>query len=140
LVELEARAKSNGVERLTFVDRDFIAKREPSVTAVAGLYSPETGIVDAEGLVRTLLHTGQDAGMLFLPGTRLTGADPVADGIRLHTGRETILARQVVNAAGLYADDVSRVLGGESFTIYPVRGEYAELRPSRRHWVHGVVD
>jgi len=139
LVELEARAKNNGVERLTFVDRDFIAKREPSVTAVAGLYSPETGVVDAEGLVRALLRTGQDAGVLFLPGTRLTGADPVSEGIKLHTGREMILARQVVNASGLYADEVSRLLGGESFAIYPVRGEYAELVPARRSAVNALV-
>jgi glycerol-3-phosphate dehydrogenase len=101
--------------------------------------SPESGIVDAEALVKALLRAGETEGVIFLPGTRLLGADPVTGGIALRTERETILAAQVVNAAGLYADEISRLLGGERFTIYPARGEYAELTPAKRSLVNGLV-
>jgi L-2-hydroxyglutarate oxidase LhgO len=142
ILELEAlqrRGTDNGVEGLEIVDRAFIVAREPAVNARFALWSPESGIVNAEELVRALLRTGADAGVMFLPGTRLAGADRHAEGMVLTTERESILARVVVNAAGLYADDVSRMLGGERFTIYPCRGEYAEFTPAKRALVNALV-
>ena len=139
LEALWRRGIANDVEELDLVDHHFIARREPAVRAVAGIFSPETGIVDAEELVKALLRAARSAGVVFLPGTRLVGADPHADGLVLRTERETMLTGTVVNAAGLYADDVSRMLGGESFTIYPCRGEYAQLTTSRRSLVNGLV-
>jgi glycerol-3-phosphate dehydrogenase len=109
------------------------------VQAVAALLSPETGILEAEALVQTLLRVARERGAHFLPGTRVMGGDVVAGGIEVRTERETIGARIVVNAAGLFADDISRRLGGEPFTIYPCRGEYVELAPAKRHLVKELV-
>jgi glycerol-3-phosphate dehydrogenase len=114
-------------------------KREPHVNAAAAIYSPRSGIVDAERLVTALFRSCEAAGVMFLPASRLVAADPGADGVGLHTERESMIAGQVVNAAGLYADHVSALLGGETFQIFPCRGEYAELTPARRHLVNGLV-
>src|SRR5258708_15191123 len=142
LHELEAlrqRGTANGVEGLEVVDRAFMAAREPAVSGVAALWSPDSGIVNAEELIKALLRTGADEGVIFLPGTRLLATERRADGMELRTERESIHARVAVNAAGLYADDVSRMLGGERFTIYPCRGEYAEFVPAKRSLVNGLV-
>ena len=139
LEALYARGRENGVEGLQMVDRGFIRKREPEIRAASAILSPETGIVDAEALVKALLRAAEASDAVFLPGTRLVSADANPEGIELHTGQETILASTIVNAAGLYADDVSRLLGGEAFKIYPVRGEYAELVPAKRSLVNGLV-
>ena len=139
LEALQRRGTENGVAGLTLVDRAFIVAREPAVSTRVALWSPDSGIVNAEELVKALLRTGADAGVMFLPGTRLVGADRHAEGMVLTTERESILAGTVVNAAGLYADDVSRTLGGETFTIYPCRGEYAEFTPAKRSLVNGLV-
>jgi L-2-hydroxyglutarate oxidase LhgO len=139
LEALCTRAAGNGVEGVQLVDRTFIARREPAVRAIAALYSPESGIVSAEELVKALARAAEAAGVIVLPGTTITAADHHPEGILIHTGRESILAGTVVNAAGLYADEVSRLLGGERFVIYPCRGEYAELAAAKRSLINAVV-
>jgi len=139
LEALERRGSANGVRGLEMVDLAFLRQREPHVFARAALWSPATGRVEAEALVRVLMRLAESHGAIVLRGARLLGGTPREHGFDLTLEHETIAARTVVNAAGLHADDVSRALDGESFKIYPVRGEYAELRPSRRHWVNGLV-
>ena len=139
LHKLQRIAHANGVTSVVAVDADFVRSREPNVRAVAALWSPDTGIVEAEALVKALEHLCKQQDVAVVVGSPLVGATPGPDGIELVTPHESFLAHTVVNAAGLYADEVSSTLGASRFTIYPCRGEYAELAPSKRHMVNGLV-
>jgi L-2-hydroxyglutarate oxidase LhgO len=139
LERLAALGQANGVRGLAMVDHAFVREREPHVRAHVALWSPESGVVEAEALVRQLASLCDGAGVMRLPASPLVGAAPLGDEIALDTPRERILAPIVVNAAGLFADSVSAMLGGQSFRIHPCRGEYAELVPSRRDLVHALV-
>lgn len=139
LEPLLARGLANGVDDLTIVDEQAIRRREPEVAGIAAIHSPSSGIVDAEAYVRALARAADAAGAILLPASPLVGATPGEAGIELRTARETIGAAQVVNAAGLYADEVSALLGGETFTIYPCRGEYVALTPGWRNRVRTLI-
>jgi L-2-hydroxyglutarate oxidase LhgO len=136
---LRERGLANGMARLDIVDAAFVRAREPHVVARGALWSPDSGRVEAEALVHTLLRMAERHGAMLLRGARVVSGDRNGSGFEVRLERETIPARTVVNAAGLYADDVSAAFGGERFTIYPCRGEYAELKPSRRGWINGLV-
>jgi L-2-hydroxyglutarate oxidase LhgO len=139
LEALCARGTANGVQGLDIVDAAFIESREPHVSGVAALWSPNTGRVDASALVRALLQRAQRYGAIFLYDSTVHHGEPASGEYRVQLEREVLRARTVINAAGLHADDVSVALDGERFTIYPCRGEYAELKPSRSNWVSGLV-
>ena len=136
---LRARGTANGAAGLEIVDQAFVCTREPRVRCAGALWSPNTGRVDASALVNALLRQAQKAGVIFLNRSRAVDGRPGTGMIEVRLERETLSARAVINAAGLYADEVSASFGGERFRIYPCRGEYAELKPSRRDWVNGLV-
>jgi L-2-hydroxyglutarate oxidase LhgO len=132
LTELEARARGNGVDDVRLIGRDEIVARQPGLAATAALLSPSTGLVAADALVQALLQECRDRDVSWIPGTAVKGGMRTERTIEVRTEQETIRATVVVNAAGLYADDLSAGLGGEAFKIYPCRGEYAELTPRWR--------
>jgi glycerol-3-phosphate dehydrogenase len=139
LEQLLAVGLANNVSDLALVDAAFVKRKEPHVAAVAALDSPSTGVLSAETLVQTLRRLCTQREVAFLPGTGVVRGEPVNGGLTLFTEREQISAAVVVNAAGLYADEVSASLGGEAFKIYPARGEYAELAPGKRSLLKGAV-
>ena len=147
LAALLKRGTANGVENLHIVDSAAIRAREPHIRGTAALEVPSTGIVSAEDLVRTLARLATDGGAHIVPRAKAVALRPAKGSIQVDVEigdegggqKETIEARCVVNAAGLYADEVAAMLGNQSWKIYPVRGEYCEIRGPRASLINSLV-
>src|SRR5687767_2906548 len=98
LEALRARGVTNGV-RLEMVDADFVRTREQHVHAAAALWSPDTGILEAEALITTLVRLCRDRDVAMLVGTTVLEASSANGGVELRTPHEAFTARTVVNAA-----------------------------------------
>ncbi|QQS49270.1 MAG: NAD(P)/FAD-dependent oxidoreductase [Acidobacteriota bacterium] len=130
LESLKARGETNGVEGLEIIDRQAIERLEPNVISAVAINSPNTGIVEPEELVKALARQARENGAHLLTDTPVIAIEVRDDLVYLRTPREEVPARVVINAAGLYADEVARMFGFDRHTIHPCRGEYAELPPS----------
>jgi glycerol-3-phosphate dehydrogenase len=147
LLALKKKGEENGVQGLQLLDAAGIRAREPHARGYAALDVPSTGIVSAEELVHALarIAESQDANLVNYARVESLEAqkDCVVVGLRIgdeeQSETEQISARCVINAAGLYADEVAQLLGPRPWKIYPVRGEYCELRGAKTALVNNLV-
>ncbi len=144
---LRRKGEGNGVEGLRIIDAADIRSIEPHIKGHAALQVPSTGICSAEDLVRAFARLAEEHGANLVNHAKVIALEPVKDTIRVRlrigddeqSETESIEARCVINAAGLYSDEVAGLLGPRPWRIYPVRGEYCEIRGPRTGLIQNLV-
>lgn len=117
---------ANGVPRLEICSSERMRLLEPKLNpdVVGGLYAPTGGIIEPYRYVFALVENAQRNGVILKTEFEVTDARHDGETYTIHSRRgDRIRAKRVVNAAGLYADEVSRIFGGENFKIIPRKGE-----------------
>lgn len=146
LEEILERGRGNGVE-LRMLSAAEARALEPNVPAVAALFSPNTGIVSAHGLMDHFLHVVREAGAVFQPHTELVGLERRIGDYRLtvRTGGEveSFTSERVVNAAGLEADTVAALAGidveAAGYRLHYCKGSYFSVRAAKAGLVSRLV-
>jgi len=127
LTELLERGRTNGVAGLEILSREEVLDREPQITQnVAGaLWAPSAGIFLPFGAALAFAENAVRNGVKVItdcPVEEIVTEAGKITGVRTKHG--FLAAKYVINAAGVYADEISRLAGDDSFAIKPRKGEY----------------
>lgn len=129
------RAQQCGVTDLTHLDSDQARSLEPELVCHSALLSPSTGIVDSHALMLTLQGDAENHGAQCVFHTPFKQGRLVPDGIFeldfAGDDPQSLTARTVINATGLYAPDVARQFAGTPQHTIPAarycKGNYFTL-------------
>ncbi len=145
---LYRQGTENGVQGLTMITRDELHKREPYVSGVSALYSPQTGIIDSHRLIKTLEALALSQGCTVLYNSLLSGLDFTQEGFICsvetpQSQRYTFTTRSLINSGGLHSDSIAFMAGidipAAGYRIYPVKGQYFRIRGKKQELVNGLV-
>ncbi len=125
LEHLYEQGNRNGVKGLRLIGEEEIKRMEPNVNGKYALHSPFTGIIEPYKFTIALAENACQSGVKFLFNEAVTGIDKLNSTFQVRTSENNIYSsRWVINCAGVYADDVSRMVANTEYEIHPCKGEY----------------
>ncbi|MFH0839034.1 MAG: NAD(P)/FAD-dependent oxidoreductase [Candidatus Omnitrophota bacterium] len=140
LHELKKEAEHLGVPRLAIVSSTWLRKNEPNLTldAKAALYAPTAGIISPYRLVYDLSENAVKNGIEFFTDSEVLDIKK-EENFKITTSRNLCNARFVINAAGLFADEVAKMVGLEYFKITPRKGEEFLLDKKKEYITNHLI-
>ncbi|NLR90662.1 MULTISPECIES: L-2-hydroxyglutarate oxidase [Flammeovirga] len=138
---LYERGVANGLKNLRKLTASEIKEYEPYCAGIAGLYVPQTGIIDYTEVTKKYQEIFEDR-----LGGEVKFNNKVEDvrlgsiGVEVITNKTTYRSNLIVNCAGLYSDRVAQLaLKQLDVRIIPFRGEYYEIKPNKHHLVKNLI-
>jgi (S)-2-hydroxyglutarate dehydrogenase len=140
LDELQRRGNANGVPSLRRVDARSISRIEPHASAIAGLHSPSTAIVDFPAVASAFAREVLEADGTIAGCCAVTGVEVKSRSLTLMHSQGATEAAYAIFCAGAWADRLAVAAGAEPDPrIVPFRGAYLRLVPERRHLVRSLI-
>lgn len=136
------KANQNGVADVRCVPVDEIYAREPQLRpgALGGLFVPGESILCTYTLPLALATQAVLNGVALKLNHRVLNIHTAGNGIhRIETSAGDVGCRFLVNAAGLYSDEINRLLGHNEFSIRPRRGELIVFDKFARTLVNHIL-
>lgn len=135
LDDLMEKAAQNGVPGCKILEREELIKMEPNLSddVTCALYAPTGGIVCPFHMTMAFAENACMNGVSFFLNTKVTDIQKTEEGYTiktLHTdsnAEELFQAKVVINAAGVYADELNNMVSENKLHITARKGEYCLL-------------
>ncbi len=126
LNELLERGNGNGVPGLEIYDAAKLREVEPSISdeAKAALWAPSAGIVCPYELTIAAAENAVVNGTEFIRNFEVKKIDFNDGEFTLSNAEKEITTKFVINAAGVYCDEIAALIGDTSIHTMPRKGEY----------------
>jgi len=131
----------NRVPYMQILSGERVLEQEPNLTPDVreAIYAPTGGIVEPYEMIFAIVENAQKNGLELVTNAKVDAIEAISGGLRVMSGSQEWSARFVINAAGLYADEVSRMAGAEDFNINPRKGEEYLLDKRAGALVNSVI-
>lgn len=141
LETLYQRGLQNGLGGLKKLSVAEMRDIEPHVNGVAGMFVPQTGIIDYKQVADKYAEKFKALGGEIQLGERV---EQITTGTSLSivvTNKNRYETRLVINCAGLYSDKIAQLTQREAIDvrIVPFRGEYFKLKPHKEYLVKNLI-
>lgn len=139
--ELYERGLKNGVQSLKVIKSDELFSMEPNINknAYGALYAGTAGITSPYELCIACVENAVENGVKLELETKVNAINKKPDGFDVITSSGTFETRYIVNAAGLFSDDINKMLEGEKFNLVLRKGEYCLLDKSASQIVNHTI-
>lgn len=131
----------NNVPDMKILTKEEVREMEPNMSdeVIGALHAPTAGIVCPYELTLAAAENAVDNGVELILDCTIKDINKVDDNFELDTTRGKIVSKYVINAAGLFSDDISAMAGDDSFKINPRKGEYLLLDKRQGNVVNKVI-
>ncbi len=126
LYVLYDRGKKNGVPNMRVIDQKELRKMEPEISdeALGALWAPSAAIVNPWEYGLAMAETAVRNGVELMLNTEVTDIEKEDGAWKIICGDKTVEAKYVINAAGVYSDDIHNLVAEPAFKIEAAAGEY----------------
>ncbi|MBZ9686103.1 FAD-dependent oxidoreductase [Clostridium estertheticum] len=141
ITELYENGLKMGCDDLEIIGGEKLKELEPHLNSevTVALYAKSVGVTSPYEFTIALVENAITNGVELKLENEVISIENLEEKFIVHTNKENIEARYIINAAGHHSDKIANMVGLDDFKIIPKRGQYILMGKDQGHLVNTVI-